>query len=428
LSQESQWALLPEALLQDSLILQERTALVVNAAGQVQALLPASAIPASMPQRSFPGEVWAAAPVMAHAHLESFDAPSLDWGGSGFSAWVEQLLAWRQQPQRLPAEQSAALSLAELQRYGCGLVATHVAEAGADGAATADVAATAACNAAAESNFLAPVAPQVLAMQEVFAPSAEDFDASLLEAVKAGQALALHAPFSIACETAAAVFAAARGSLISIHLGEHAEEREYLAEGTGPLADLLAARGRSLKAERFASPVDWLQSVGGLKAGTLAVHGGDLNTSELQRLAAANVGVVFCPGTHVYFGRGSPTFVAAGAPLPALGCDSRASNQRLDPLRELKLAFALMPQPGAQAWWHALTKRGAEVLQASSWGSLAPGKTASVLRLSLQSEHAPQLTASAVCEALCTTWQPPVKVERLAAGVACEQLQSLNGE
>lgn len=401
---------MPEALLQDSLTLQERTALVVNTAGQIEAVLAADAVPASMPQRHFPGEIWAAAPVMAHAHLESFDAPSLDWGGCGFSAWVEQLLAWRQQPERLPAEQSAALSLAELQRYGCGLVATHVAETGADGAS------------------LASALPQVLAMQEVFAPATADFDTTILQAVSFGQAVALHAPFSIADETAAAVFQAAQGSLVSIHLGEHAQEREYLAKGSGLLADLLAARGRSLKAQRFASPVDWLQVVGGLQAGTLVVHGGDLRAAELQRLAAAQVGVVFCPGTHAFFERKAPSFVEAGGSLPALGCDSRASNQRLDPLRELRLAYQQMPQPGAQAWWHALTCQGAAVLQQPSWGSLQVGRTAAVLRLSLHAPHAPKLTAKAVCTAICTGWQPPLQVNLLRAGTACEQLNSFSAE
>jgi cytosine/adenosine deaminase-related metal-dependent hydrolase len=419
LSQEPLWAYLPEALLQDSLILQERTALVVNAAGCIEAVLPADAVPSSMPTRHFAGEVWAAAPIMAHAHLESFDAPSCSWGSHGFGAWVEQLLAWRQQPDRLPAAQSAAFSLAELQRYGCGLVATHVAEAGAEGAAQ---------KASHQHTAQARALPQVLGLHEVFAPAATDFDRSLLDSLRRGQALALHAPFSIADETAAAVFQAAQGTLVSIHLGEHRQERDYLAHGSGPLADLLVARGRELKAQRFASPVDWLQAVGGMQAGTLVVHGGDLQAEELKRLAAANVGVVFCPGTHQYFARKAPSFVDAGGPLPALGCDSRASNQRLDPLRELRLAYQQMPQPGAQAWWHALTCRGAEVLQYRFWGSLQAGKAAAVLRMSLRTHHAPELSAKAVCTAICTDWRPPLEVNFLRAGTSAEQLKPLSVE
>ena len=422
MSQESLWALLPDALLQDSLILQERTALVVNAAGHIEALLAADALPKSMPRRRFPGEIWTAAPIMAHAHLESFDAPSMDWGGNGFSAWVQQLLAWRQQPQRLPAAQSAALSLAELSRYGCGLVATHVAEVGADGQGS-----TARADDVAQTGLL-DTTPRVIAMQEVFAPDATDFDSNVLKVLHAGQALALHAPFSIACETASAVFAAAQGSLVSIHLGEHEQEREYLAQGSGPLADLLAARGRSLKAQRFASPVDWLQAVGGLQQGTLVVHAGDLLAPELQRLSAAQVGVVFCPGTHQYFERSRTSFVEAGGAMPALGCDSRASNQRLDPLRELRLAYQMMPQPGAQAWWHALTCRGAEVLQRPLWGSLRAGNTAAVLRLSRAGALTPKLIAEAICTALCTDWRPQLQVDFLSAGTACEQLEHLARE
>jgi cytosine/adenosine deaminase-related metal-dependent hydrolase len=395
------WAFLPDALLQDADVLQERTALVVDAAARIRALVPADELPEGIPLRRFQGELWTAAPVLAHAHLESFDAPSEDWRGVGFSVWVQHLLTWRGRPGRLSAASSAALSTAELQRYGCGLVATHVAEAGAGAGVGA--------------------LPEVLAMDEVFAPQAEDFDAAAVRqargaAAAAGRpfALALHAPFSVAESVATGVFKEAGGGLVSIHLGEHEEERQYLATGRGPLAGLLARRGRGLKPRRWDSPVDWLADVGGLQAGTLVVHGGDLAVPELQRLAAADVAVVFCPGTHLYFERPLPHFEAA-AVLPALGCDSRASNERLDPLRELRLAYAMMPGFGAQSWWQALTAHGAAVLQRSDLGSLAVGKSATVLRLTLDGEHAPDLRAASVCRALCGRWRPQPRVERLAA-------------
>ncbi len=387
---------MPDALLQDSLTLQERTALVVDQNARIVAVTPAASLPADIPKTVFPGELWTAAPVLAHAHLESFDAPSEEWGGAGFSTWVAQLLAWRQRQGRLSAPASAAASLAELLHFGCGLVATHVAEAGADGTA------------------YQAVLPHVLAMQEVFAPAAADFDGEFLTTIQAGAAIALHAPFSIADEVAAAVFQAAAGQLVSIHLGEHEEERQLLASGTGPLADLLTSRGRSLKQQRWASPVDWLDAVGGLQPGTLVVHGSNLNVAELQRLADAKVGVVFCPGTHHYFERPLPAFVAAGVALPALGCDSRASNSCLDPLRELQLAYAMMPEPGAQAWWHALTSTGAAVLQQPTWGALTLGKRATVLRLTLQHQATPELSAAGVCQALCEGWRPPRRLDDCA--------------
>lgn len=382
------WALLPDALLQDSASLQERTALVVDAAGLIHAVTAEQDLPRGIARQAFPGELWTAAPVMAHAHLESYDAPSADWRGIGFSGWVEHLLAWRISEGRLDAASSAALSLAELARFGCGLVATHVAEAGADG------------------QQQTPVLPKVLAMREVFAPSQADFDPAILRSLAPGQALALHAPFSIADEVARAVFAAAKGALVSIHLGEHCEERQMLAEGSGPLADLLHKRGRAMKDELWSSPVEWLEQVGGLQKGTLVVHGGDLNVAELRRLAGAQVDVVFCPGTHRYFERPAPSFVQAGVPLPALGCDSRASNTRMDPLFELNLAFTMMPDAGPQAWWHALTARGAEVLQQDDWGSLRAGKTATVLRFQLDQGETPPMSAASVCAALCEGWRP----------------------
>ncbi len=365
---------------------------MVDAAGLIVAVCPASDIPIQAIQLTFPGELWTAAPVMAHAHLESFDAPSSSWRGVGFSAWVKQLLAWRQSPARLPAAASAAMSLAELQRFGCGLVATHVSEMGADG------------------SDCPTELPEVLPLTEIFAPDVDDLDSPLIKEARQGKAVALHAPFSIAEDVAKAVFSAADGGLVSIHLGEHVEEREYLASGSGPLAELLQARGRGLKSQHWSSPVEWLNFVEGLRPGTLVVHGGDLGIDELKRLDAAGVGLVFCPGTHEFFARPRPAFLEAGIQLPALGCDSRASNERLDPLRELRVAYEMMPQAGAQAWWHALTSRGAEVLQQPRWGSLSPGKKATFLRLELDGLSPPELEANTVCTALCGDWRPQLQL------------------
>lgn len=337
---------------------------------------------------AFPGELWVAAPLLLHAHLESYDAPSSLWRRESFAQWVSHLLAWREE-ERLPAPESAWHSLEELRIRGCGLVFTHAGEPQSNGRHF-------------PSWLEAPQFPEVLAAPELFEPDPEQVHEPLKildqRPPRPGTGLALHAPYSVSETLAKAVFARGRGWAVpvSIHLGEHPEERQFLASGQGPLADCFRDRGRPLKKQRWDSPVAWLQDVGGLHPGTLAVHCGDLDLNELESLAAAGVRMVWCPGTHLYFDRPPVLFGRSDIPLPALGCDSRASNASLDPLREYRLANALAPEAGPVAWWQALTEGGAAALGRGDLGSLGPGKRARFLRLA----HEPAKTAEEVCQRL----------------------------
>lgn len=374
MSQTELQAFLPRALLSSASNLLEHHALVVEQVSslpRVRAIVAQAELPASMPRHSFAEEVWTVAPVLAHAHLESWDAPAEQWQRESFSEWVQELMAWRAQD-RLTPQESAGQSLHALGQAGAACVAAHVGEP----FAVADVLAA------------TPGAPRVLAWQEWIGAGEPErpwpgFDG-----------FALHAPYSVPMPQARALLARSQsgGELLSLHLGEHAEEREFLASATGPMADMVQALQGSLPESRFASPVDWLEAAGGMRSGVLAVHGGDLSVEELQRLQRAGVSLVFCPGTHEYFARPRPAFVEAGGHPPALGCDSMASNQCLDPLYELRLACQQMPEFGPQAWWTALTAGGAEALQQVDLGHWQPGAEARVLRLS---EVPPSATASA---------------------------------
>lgn len=397
--------LLPEAILPDPYTLQREVALHVQGS-RIAAFCPAKDLSAEAEVLRFPGEVWVAAPILLHAHLESYDAPSSLWPRESFAEWVDYLLRWRAQEERLAPSESAWESLRELAATGCGLVVTHVAEYGADGRTM-------------PATKLPPLFPEVYAFQELFAPDPSDQEIVLrqLDAnpPSAHHGFALHAPYSVSEELARAVLARAKGWAVpvSIHLGEHAEEREFLRDGTGPLADLFRRRGRPLKNRPWASPVDWLQGVGGLGPGTFVVHGGDLDAEEVHRLQASGVQVVWCPGTHLYFDRPRPSFADDRVRLPALGCDSRASNARLDPLRELRLAFAFLPDPGPQKWWASLTQSGAAALQRSDLGQLQVGGRARILRIPMENPN----SAENVCERLCAdtnlrprgpVWEPGV--------------------
>jgi cytosine/adenosine deaminase-related metal-dependent hydrolase len=375
-------ALLPDALLPDAWRLQERTGLLVDRSGCVQALLAEGELPAGRWQR-FPGETWCAAPSLAHAHVESHDAPSDTFRRAPFAAWVEDLVAWRRSGNGATTVDSAQAVHAELRAAGCGTVLALI-----------DARDPLAAGARMDRSLLGDGLPESLIAAEFLAPDPGDAPAYVEHAtaqVRAGRPVALHAPFSVSEVLATRVFEAAGGRVpVSLHLGEHPEERALLAgkataedavEGTAALTGLMGRLGDARKRGHWSSPVDWLAEVGGLRPGTLAAHCGDLDAGELRRLWQAGVQVVHCPGTHAWFGRPRPAFVEAGVPLPALGCDSRASNDALDPLRELGLALASMPEPGPQAWWHAATATGAAALGRTDLGALLPGRRLRALRV-----------------------------------------------
>lgn len=336
-------------------------------------------VPVGAQVEEFPGELWAAAPILLHAHLESFDAPSAEWSRANFADWVQALLGWRHGPgERLSAEQSARASLASLADAGCGLVVTSVSEPGAT-----------------VTHSGQDATPICLAWTELFEPDPALARATWQAWLATPQAkephagptgVALHAPFSVSPKLAQMAFTwahAAPGRRISIHLGEHADERAFLAEHAGPLAELFRSRERPLPQERWSSPVAWLEAMApGSQPHALAVHASELRADELRALHAKQVMPVFCPGTHRYFDRPRPAFADAGLTAPLLGCDSRASNAVLDPFSELEQACELLPEYSAQAWWSSLTTRAAASLgRAGRQGSLLPGREGLFLRL-----------------------------------------------
>lgn len=312
----------------------------------------------------FPGEIWTAAPVLAHAHLDGWDAPAGRFRRAPFAGWIRDLLEWREGSDRLSSRASASAASARLAETGCGLAAAHVGGAEAAGAPDS--------------------ALELLAWREVLDPFPVDGGPAAhqrwLRAMPPCAGLALHAPYTVELALAREIFARARGA-VSLHLAESEEERMCLATGRGPLAELLAERRGRRPEGGYSSPVAWLASAGGMRRGTLAVHATNLTVEELHALARAGVSTVFCPGTHRWFGRPEPRFAAAGLFPSALGCDSRASNEDLDPLREFRLALRLLPAWKPEDAWHALTAGGARAIGRPGGASLAAGSPLRALRL-----------------------------------------------
>lgn len=381
----------------------------------VEAWLTTDQLPASVELEDYPEELWAATPLMMHAHLESFDAPSEEWPRASFAEWVQALLAWRMgSADRDSAAVSAQRSLAELTQSGCGLVLSSVSEPGAVVAERAHDQAKALL----WPELFEPDSAQAQEVWQAFlAQNSGGSDADEGKESQAGRGpsqtegslsgVALHAPFSVSSELARLAFGWLQESnrhFLSIHLGEHADERALLREQSGPLAELLRVRGRRLPERRWDSPVEWLEDhAPGVQSRVLAVHASNLNEGELRAIQAKRVSPVFCPGTHQYFGRPRPAFADAGLPAPLIGCDSRASNPILSPMRELRLARALLPEYSAQGWWEAATSRAAQFLGwEARWGSLLPGTEARFLRFPDEGLR----DAAALCDSLLSPEGP----------------------
>ena len=364
--------LLPDALLVCADVYLPRHALCVEE-GSILGIFPEAEVLGESVER-FSGELWAAAPVLAHAHLEDYDFPSEDWSGAEFSRWAEALITWREGGSGIPLEASAKRTLEELRNSGCGLVAVH--SAGTPAISVPDL--------------------EVAVFHEAPFPGNPDAGEWV-----PGAYSALHSPFLVEESLARQVFSD-QSVRVSVHLGEHPEERRFLAGQDGPLADLMARRGRPYPRNRWDSPVDWLESLKGNRPGVMAVHCGDLDEKELASLRASGVSICWCPGTHDFFKRREPAFKGAGILPDAFGCDSRASNSILDPLRELRLAAAALPHASAQDLWRVMTEGGAASLGYKKWGTLASGRIARIVPLPAQSDT----NARGICQSIVNPMGP----------------------
>jgi len=166
--------------------------------------------------------------------------------------------------------------------------------------------------------------------------------------------LSPHAPYTVSIPLARKIgrLAEARRLPLAIHLAETEDERQMLATGGGPLADLFRSTGflpNGWEAPGL-SPVSWAERAGLLGPRTLVIHGNYIDDDEIGLLSKRGVSLAFCPRSHAFFGRGPhplPKLLAAGVNV-CIGTDSLASNDRLDLLAELTSAKGMFPQIPAQ--------------------------------------------------------------------------------
>ncbi|MBS1110370.1 MAG: Amidohydrolase 1 [Anaeromyxobacteraceae bacterium] len=175
----------------------------------------------------------------------------------------------------------------------------------------------------------------------------------------------------------------------SIHLAEVPEERRFVAEASGPFAELVLRLGLEPGALRpfGRSSVDAVAPWLGPE--TLVVHAVDLDDLDLAALSRSGATVVLCPRSNRHISGllpDLPRLLAANIPL-AVGTDSLASSPSLSPLEELSVLRRAFPGvPPARLL--ALAWNGAAV-GAPTVGRLVAGTAPGILAAALGGERPP---------------------------------------
>jgi cytosine/adenosine deaminase-related metal-dependent hydrolase len=199
--------------------------------------------------------------------------------------------------------------------------------------------------------------------------------------------LAPHAPYSVSPGLFAAIRAdldAHPGTISSVHVGESAEEVEFIRRGTGPWRALLDELGVWTDAwdPPGTSPVEYLERLGFLDRRVLAVHGVQFDGDDLGRLRARDMTIVSCPRSNQHVGVGPPpleAFYAMDVNV-AFGTDSLASAPDLNMFSELAEARRLAPRVSARALLESATRHGAAALGfGDQFGCIEPGKRAPLI-------------------------------------------------
>jgi cytosine/adenosine deaminase-related metal-dependent hydrolase len=197
-----------------------------------------------------------------------------------------------------------------------------------------------------------------------------------------------HAPYSVSPALLQAIARASRGRPFSIHLGESAQEVEFLQKGTGEWRALLEALNvwNPSWTPPACGPVEYLQRLGLVDANLVAVHGVQFTDGDLSRLASAGATVVACPRSNTWTGAGDPPverFYASGVRV-AVGTDSLASVENLNLFAELAAVRRLAPGVPAGRLLESATRAGATALGfQADFGSIEPGKRAQLLAVRL---------------------------------------------
>lgn len=312
--------------------------------------------------------------VNAHTHLEMSWMRGQVPPGSSMPAWAGALIALRRTVAHEP-EQPIRDAVAEARASGTALVGDVT-----NTFATYEPLADSDLSAVLFRELLGFAAANPVAL---VAAAAQQID-ELTPVAWLRPSIVPHAPYSVSPALFTAIAARAADRPISIHLGESAEELQFLRDGLGSWRMLLESLGvwNPAWVPAGCGPIDYMDRFGLVNNRLVAVHGVQFTEADLHRLAVAGATVVTCPRSNRWTGAGTPPidrFYASGARI-AIGTDSLASVQDLNVFSEMAEIHRLAPGVPAEAILASATRHGAEALGfESELGTIEPGKRAELV-------------------------------------------------
>lgn len=314
--------------------------------------------------------------VNAHAHLQYTDFGDLATSGLPFPVWIRTLTERRHTWTASQWSESTRRGVHELLRTGTTCVADIVSDDGV-------------LPVLGRSGLAGVAYVEVVGVESYRWPAARDALVARLDGAPGGMALGIspHALYSLGTDALVGATAVARerGLRLHPHLAETVHETEFVAAGTGPIAEF--GKGRNLTYELIdggtgRTPVEHADDLGLLGPDVHIAHGVHVNSSDREVLRRTGTTVALCVRSNATLGAGvAPVaeYLEEGNAL-AVGTDSRASVPTLDlleevrALRDVAVAQGAPPKGLARRLVEAATIGGARAL-----GLDGTGRTAGVL-------------------------------------------------
>lgn len=309
--------------------------------------------------------------INSHAHLELSGARGIEFNGN-FVDWIFDVLDFKTSLDDGTIREDFREGCADLVESGVARVVDHCDRT--------DLI----------LEELDAVDPDVVPLKELIAFDGESIDREKEEAElfleEAGRrdvpvGLAPHAPYSAHPELYRwADERLGENGVRSTHLHEVSEELEFAEEGSGGMMELLRERSGSGVESPYDGdrPIPYLTRGGYVKNTIFGVHLNYTSDEDLRWLEAGPVRPVFCPRSYSYFRHETlpiEDWVERSLAF-GLGTDSRASNESLDMLAELRCLDELTDEVTPESVLRALTVVPANVLGAPGRGVLSPGTPA----------------------------------------------------
>ncbi len=310
--------------------------------------------------------------VNCHCHLELAHLAELGKKErpADFTAWVRDLVGTRLERPEVDYLPAARSELAALEKSGVGLLADigNLPQSAAIGEGSGT---------------------KIIFLREMLGLSQAAAQDSVRQMAADNKInFTAHAPYSCAALLLQALKQKARenNSLFSIHAAESLDEKQFLADGGGPLRDFVEEKG--VWDNSFTPPgcgsIAYLERLGLLDKKTLCVHCVHLNAAEFEIIAARKTKICLCPGSNEFLGVGRAPlalFIRQGI-LPGLGTDSRASNPHCSIWEEMRILAGHHPDIDPALIFTMATNGGAMALGHENYAVLKPGTEAAMLAVS----------------------------------------------